>query len=143
MDVFEVLKKDHEEARQIFGKIQSLPAGARKTREDLFQKLKEELLRHAKAEEKIFYPKLRDEKPTHDLIEEAYSEHHQVEKMLKEIETMPVGGDDWMKAVMTLKEKVEHHVREEENDIFPKARKMLKENQVSQLGDEVQRAKRH
>ena len=56
---------------------------------------------------------------------------------------MPVDGDEWVGAVMDLKEKVEHHVQEEENELFPKARKMLKEDQASQLGDQVQRAKTH
>lgn len=143
MDVFQELKKDHQEVRQLFGKIEALSSGARKTREDLFGKLKAELLRHAKAEEKAFYPRFRDQDQTHDLIEEAYSEHKHTEQMLERIEKMAVDSDEWMEAIKELKKEVEHHVREEENQLFPKARKLVDKNEIDSLGEAVERAKGH
>ncbi len=143
MDVFETLKKDHREVEALFGKIEGLSPGARQTREDIFHKLKEELLRHSKAEEKAFYPVLREEKPTHDLVEEGISEHKAVEKLLDRIEGIPVDSDEWMNAIKELKQNVEHHVHEEENELFPKARKLLDGERIDAMGENVQRAKGH
>lgn len=142
MDVFEVLKKDHQEAREMFKKIEGLSAGAKKTREDVYGKLKQELLRHALAEEKAFYPQFRQQRETHDLVEEGYSEHDHVKKMLKKIDAMPVDSDDWMDAIRDLKEAVEHHVKEEENELFPKIRKMIEKDRAEELAEQVQQAKK-
>lgn len=138
MNVFEVLKKDHQEARSLFQQIEGL--GASKSRHELFQKLKDELLRHTKAEEAAFYPQIKDQQQTHDLVEEAYHEHDQVEQMLSRIDGMPPDSDEWMQAVRKLRESVEHHVQEEENELFPKAAKLLG-GRADQMGEQVMKAK--
>lgn len=138
MNVFEVLRKDHQEARMLFQQIEQL--GPSNTRQQLFETLKGELLRHTKAEEEAFYPKLEDQKPTHDLIEEAVHEHDQVKKMLEEIDRLPPDSDDWLKAVREMKACVEHHVQEEENELFPKAQQIIG-GEADRLAEKVQQAK--
>ncbi|MBY0430008.1 MAG: hemerythrin domain-containing protein [Rhodospirillales bacterium] len=142
MDVFEILKKDHERARALFAQIEQDSSHNRKNREDLFNKLKKELIAHAHVEEKVFYPALRDKKPTHDEIVEGINEHHQVETLLSRMEAIPIDSDEWMDAVRDLKRKVEHHVHEEEDEIFPKARKVLSDSQFEPLADMVQDARK-
>jgi len=143
-DVFEVLKHDHQEARDLFAKLEGTSNGAKKTREKLFQQLKDELTRHAKAEEKVFYPALKDKDgQAHEQVEEGIHEHHEVVSLLKKIEKMDVDSDDWLSAVRDLKDKVEHHVQEEENEVFPKARQLLDAEMLGQLGERIEKAKGH
>jgi hemerythrin superfamily protein len=137
MNVFEVLKQDHQKAREIFSKIAATSNGAKKTREQLFQQLKRELLAHAHAEEKHFYPMLKNKEQVGDMIKEGISEHHEVEKKLKDIEKMSMETDEWLSSLKELQESVEHHVEEEEGEIFPKAQKILEAKQVDELGDKV------
>lgn len=140
MNVFEVLKQDHQKAREIFGKIAETSNGATKTREDLFNKLKTELLAHAHAEEKHFYPMLKNKEAVGDLVKEGIHEHHDVERKLKSLEGKPTNNDEWLKSVEQLKEAVEHHVKEEEQEIFPKAQRILEARQVDDLGDRIKQA---
>lgn len=140
MNVFEVLKQDHQKAREIFGKIAETSNGAKKTREDLFQKLKSELLAHAHAEEKHFYAMLKNKEQVAELIKEGMHEHDEVEKKLKSLERMAIDSDEWLKTVEELKGAVEHHVEEEEQEIFPKAERILEAKQVDDLGDRIKEA---
>lgn len=139
MNVFEVLKHDHEMARDLFAQIER--SGEKDRREELFQKLKQELIAHAHAEERIFYPVLKEKQQTHDQIEEGISEHHHVEQLLSSLENMDCGSDEWLQQVRQLKQEVEHHVHEEEEEIFPKAQQLLKVTQVIEMADKVQEVK--
>lgn len=142
MHVFEVLKKDHQTARELFSKIEGTSQGARKTREDLFQKLRQELIAHTKAEESVFYPELKKKQEARGIIEEGINEHHQVDSLLDKLDGLDVASEEWLDGVRDLKAKVEHHVEEEESEIFEKAKSLLPEDQLEQMGSEIEKAKR-
>lgn len=139
MNVYEVLKRDHQEARILFQKIEGL--GPSNTRQQMFEKLKDLLTRHSKAEEKLFYPKLRDQTQTHDLVEDAFQEHHHIDELLANMETLAPDSDQWLAALHTLSECVEHHVQEEESQMFPKAQPLLGA-EAEALGDKIEREER-
>lgn len=137
MNVFELLKQDHQKVRDIFSQLASTTSENKRGRQDLFQELKRELMAHGHAEEKAFYPTLVDKPPTHEIVEDGINEHHQFEQLIGRIETMPVDSEEWLATVGDLEKMVEHHVREEEDEIFPQARRLLPDDQLEPIGDRV------
>lgn len=141
MNVLELLRFDHQSVNTIFQSILLTSSADKAKREELFGTLKEALVKHAHAEEKVFYPPLRERQQAHDLIEEGLHEHHSVEDQIARMAAIPADSDDWIDAVQHLKECVQHHVNEEENEIFPKAEQLLGRQRLDQMGDEVEQAK--
>jgi iron-sulfur cluster repair protein YtfE (RIC family) len=141
MDAFELLKKDHEKVSGIFEKLDTTTERGVKTREELFTQLKTELDIHAQIEEQIFYPVLKEAKETHEITLEAYEEHAVIKQLLAELEALPKSDETWGAKLTVLKENVEHHVEEEEGEMFPDARKVLSAEQIEELGTRMQEAK--
>jgi iron-sulfur cluster repair protein YtfE (RIC family) len=142
MNAFEVLKADHEKVAGIMEKIDESTERASKTREELFAQLKNELDLHAQIEEQIFYPALEDQEETRDITLEAYEEHNLVKQLLSELESEPKDDESWTAKFTVLKENVEHHVEEEEGELFKKARTVLSKDEIEELGNRLQEAKR-
>jgi iron-sulfur cluster repair protein YtfE (RIC family) len=142
MDAFELLKKDHEKVSGIFEKLEPTTERGIKTREDLFAQLKQELEIHSKIEEQILYPVLKEAEETHDITLEAYEEHNVVKMLLTELEALPKDDETWEAKLTVLKENVEHHVEEEEGEMFKKARKVLSSEQIESLGARLEAAKK-
>ena len=142
MDVFELLKADHEKVAGIMEKIDETTERGLKTREELFSQLKSELDLHAQLEEQIFYPALEEADETREITLEAYEEHNLVKQLLAELEAEPKDDEQWTAKFTVLKENVEHHVEEEEGEMFRKARKVLGKERAEEIGDRIQEAKR-
>ena len=132
MDAFELLKNDHAKVSSIFDKLE--PATDATTRQQLFAQLKQELDIHAHIEETILYPALKQAAETRDLTEEAYEEHQEVKDLLAELQTTPADSEEWGDMILELRENVEHHVEEEEGEMFKKAREVLSEQQINEIG---------
>lgn len=141
MDAFELLKRDHKKVSEIFEKLEPTTERGVKTREELFTRLKNELDVHARIEEQIFYPTLKEAQETHDITLEAYEEHAIVKQLLAELEAMPKDNEEWGAKLKVLQENVEHHVEEEEGEMFKGARKVLSKEQIEQLGARMEAAK--
>jgi hypothetical protein len=142
MDAFELLKKDHEKVSGIFEKLDATTERGVKTREELFTQLKQELDVHTRIEEEIFYPVLKQAKETEDLTLEAYEEHNVVKQLLAELEELSKDDETWGAKLTVLKENVEHHVEEEEGELFDGAREVLSREQIEELGTQMEAAKR-
>src|ERR1051325_8682045 len=134
MDAIELLKQDHEKVSGIFEKLEPTTEQAVKTREELFAKLKNELDVHARIEEQIFYPAIKEAQETHDITLEAFEEHAVVKRLLAELEELPKDDETWGAKLKVLQENVEHHVEEEEGEMFKSARKVLSKEQIEALG---------
>ncbi len=141
MDAFDLLKSDHEKVAGMLEKIESTTERAVKSRDDLFARLKQELDIHARIEEEIFYPALEESEETHEITLEAYEEHRLVKQLLSELEDEAKDTEEWTAKFTVLKENIEHHVEEEEGEMFKKARKALSEEEIEQLGARLQEAK--
>lgn len=141
MNAFELLKKDHEKVSGLFKQLEETTERAVKTREELFAKLKEELDIHARIEETIFYPAIKEAKETHEITLEAIEEHNVVRQLLGELESLSVSDETWTAKLTVLKENVEHHVEEEEGEMFKDARKVLSTEEVEELGARMESAK--
>lgn len=141
MNAFEVLKADHEKVAGIMERIDETTERALKTREELFTQLKSELDLHAQIEEQIFYPALEGKEESREITLEAYEEHTLVKQLLTELEAEPKDDEQWTAKFTVLKENVEHHVEEEEGEMFKKARKVLSSEEINELGNRLQKAK--
>jgi hemerythrin-like domain-containing protein len=131
MKAFDLLKADHRKVEELFAQLESA-SGTRKL--SVFNQIKTELELHTQIEEKIFYPALEKPKETHDLALEAYEEHAVVKKLLRELSRARTANEEWEAKAKVLQEKVEHHVEEEENELFPKADQALSDEELDELG---------
>ena len=141
MNAFALLKADHEKVAGILETIEDTTERAVKGRDELFPRLKAELDLHAMIEEEIFYPALEETEEAREITLEAYEEHRLVKQLLAELEAEPKGTEEWTAKFTVLKEKIEHHVEEEEGEMFKKARQALSEEEIETLGDRLQEAK--
>jgi hemerythrin superfamily protein len=129
MDAIELLKEDHKKVEKIFTAMEK-----QEDRQKLFPELDRELSVHAEIEEKIFYPAAKEAEPTRDLVLESIEEHKQIKMVLADLEQTDKSTDVWGAALKVLKEDVMHHVGEEEDELFPKVRKVLSKQQLEDLG---------
>lgn len=134
MDAFNLLKQDHRKVEELFSQLES-SRGQAKLR--VFEQIKMELELHAHIEEKVFYPALEESKQTHELVLEAYEEHDVVKKLLRELGRAKTATEEWEAKATVLQENVEHHVEEEENELFTKARAALSQEDIEELGEEL------
>jgi hemerythrin superfamily protein len=107
---------------------------ANKTRTEGFAKLKMMLQAHEAIEEEILYPALKEFAKTKDIALEAYEEHHVVDLILGELEATPVDDEEWAAKFTVMKENLEHHIEEEEGEMFPQARQVMDEGELEELG---------
>jgi hypothetical protein len=142
MKAFTLLKNDHKHVAGILQKLEDTSERAVKTREELFTQLKKELDVHTEIEEKIFYPVLEKAEETRDIALEAFEEHRLVKQLLSELEAGAKDDEEWTAKFTVLKENVEHHVEEEEGEMFKKARKVLSGEEIEILGTRMEKAKR-
>ena len=141
MNAFQLLKEDHQKVSGLFQQIEPTTERAEKTRTELFAKLKEELDIHAKIEESIFYPAIKQAAETREVVLEGFEEHHVIKMLLKELESMPVDTEQWGAKLKVLQENVEHHVEEEEGEMFQKARQVISEDEINDLGARMEELK--
>jgi hemerythrin-like domain-containing protein len=141
MNATELLKQDHQEAAGLMDELQTADKGSMSITGKTFTQLKEALTLHTQIEEQIFYPALEQHEETKDMIGEAYSEHNEVKEMLEEMSTMAPGSDEFMDKLSELRDSIEHHVEEEENEMFPKAEHVLGESRLQEMGRQMQQMK--
>ena len=138
MNAIELLKKDHETVKDLLSRLEETTERAVQTRKKLLFKIEQELKIHTELEEQIFYPAFRQagSKDQAVLAAEAKEEHRAVEALaLPDIKETPPSMIEFAGRVKVLKELLEHHIEEEERDMFPQARKLLSKQQLEQLGE--------
>lgn len=120
-DALALLKNDHDEVQKLFKQYEEAKGEGHKER--LARKICLELTVHTKIEEEIFYPALAG-KVDEDLLKEAYVEHDAAKLLIAEIEAGSGKSDDFFDAkVQVLSEEIDHHVEEEETELFPQVKK--------------------
>ena len=140
MNMIDMLMQDHQEAAGMMEQIESAGEGDASVM-TTFEQLKQALMLHMQAEEQIFYPALRSNDETGDQIGESFEEHQEVKDMLAEMSGLQAGNQEFMDMMSDLKESVEHHVEEEENKLFPKARKILGDSRLEEMGQQFMQMK--
>nr|WP_315219745.1 hemerythrin domain-containing protein [uncultured Duganella sp.] len=124
IDAIELLTQDHKTVKELFEKYENLSDRSTASKKKLATQICLELTKHATAEEEIFYPAVREASgETEDLVDEATVEHASAKDLIAQILEMEPGDDLYDAKVKVLSEQIEHHVEEEEKEMFPKARK--------------------
>lgn len=138
MDALQLMKADHAAVKKLLEQGEKTTERATKTRQELLDKIKTELGAHEVMEEEIFYPALREHPKAKDIVLEAYEEHHVVDTVMGELERTPVEDEAWGAKFKVMKENVEHHIEEEEGEMFKQARAVFDRAELQELGDRMQ-----
>jgi len=141
MDAIALLKADHEKMKGLLNELQATTERGVKTRTELFATIKGELTLHEIIEEEIFYPELKAHPKAKDVVLEAYEEHHVVDLLMGELEALDVGDETWGAKALVMKENVQHHMEEEEGDMFKKARQVFEAAELDELGQRMEARK--
>jgi Hemerythrin HHE cation binding domain len=137
MDALAMLKADHDKVKKLLTELDSTTERGIKTRTELFAKVKQELTVHETIEEEIFYPALKEHPKAKELVLEAYEEHNVVDMVMREIQSVPVEDETWGAKLTVMKENVEHHIEEEESEMFKQARQVFDTSELEDLGDRM------
>lgn len=142
-DALALLKADHQRVSDLFDKFEGLGDRAHKTREATVHTIIEELSVHAGIEETVFYPALRERiaADDEDQVLEALEEHHIVKFLLSELQSLSSEDERYTAKVTVLRELVDHHVEEEESEMFKQARGAFSRTELADLGDELAAAR--
>jgi hypothetical protein len=134
MNAITLLKNDHKKMKTLLDQLESTTERGVKTRTQLFAEIKGELMVHEAIEEEIFYPELKTHPKARDIVLEGYEEHHVVDLLMSELEALAVDDESWGAKAMVMKENVEHHMEEEEGDMFKKADQVFDDAELEDLG---------
>ena len=138
-----LLKADHAAVKKLFAQEQRATKQDDEKKQSIFHQIKDALTVHATIEEEIFYPAVKKARQEHvkDEVREGYEEHRQIKNLIAQIASITPDDETWDMKIKVLKEDVEHHVKEEEGEMFPDARKFLGERRLIELGAELQARK--
>ena len=148
MNAIEMLKEDHREAMELIEQLEL--AGDATDADDVgvegmpvetFNQLQSALTLHTQLEEKIIYPAMRQFDETRAMIDEAVQEHQQVDQLLDEMTSLAPGDDEFQELLAELRDSIEHHVDEEENELFPKAEELCGQQRLEEMGRQMQEMK--
>ncbi len=139
MDAIEYLSNDHRKVETIFQRLEE-GVGLSEAK-SLFSQLYQELSLHALAEENVFYPALARFPEMSHLLKDAFKEHSEMKAAFGELAALPVSSTEWSDKMGKLIKDVKHHVREEESQIFPKARQLFSTADLQAMAGELQKAK--
>ena len=146
IDALELLEQDHDRVRALLEELAETTPRAKKRRRELLEEIAEELRAHTRVEEEIFYPALQEAAETEEqkkILYEAFEEHRAVDELVlpdlaeTDVETIQFGG-----RAKVLKDLVDHHADEEEDEMFKHARKLLSKEELRDLGERMQQRKR-
>lgn len=144
LNAIELLINDHEIVKELLAELMQTSNRATKKRKQLLDKIDQELKLHTRIEEEIFYPafKKAGKKEEAQMYFEAIEEHRAVEELvLPDLENTEVNGDKFGGRAKVLKELLEHHIEEEESEMFPRARELFSKEQLEHLGEQMQAMK--
>jgi len=135
-DAIVLLTKQHKEVADMFDEFENMSDRATVSKKKLVDKICEQLTMHTAIEEEIFYPAVREaSKETEDMVDEAVVEHASAKDLIAQLQEADPGDDLYDAKVKVLGEQIEHHVEEEEEEMFPKVRKLKLDLQA--LGQEM------
>ena len=140
LDILEKLACDHVKQKEL---CQTLLAtsGDTKQRRDTYEQLKTELVAHAAAEEMAFYSPLMSDVDGVEIARHSVAEHKDLDDLIKKVDDADIASSAWLQHFKNLAHKVEHHVDEEEADVFPVAKKLLSQQERDRIGAEFVDAK--
>lgn len=135
MNALDLLKEDHEVLKKY---LEMAEEEGQHDKRDLMTRIAAHFREHEAIEEQVFYPALKEHPKAKDIVLEGYEEHHVVDVLLQELEQMPPEDERWGAKLKVLKENVEHHIDEEEGEMFRKARSVFEKHELENLGTRME-----
>jgi len=144
VNVLKLIKKDHSDVQSLFNKFEKTAKSSHEKREEIFEQIRRGLQIHSRVEEEIFYPFLKalNGNSGRNLVSEALKVHKEIDELLTQISRLQPSDKNFDEKVETLFENVEHHIQEEEREIFQFAEEKCSEEQLENLGREVAERKK-
>jgi iron-sulfur cluster repair protein YtfE (RIC family) len=137
VNALDLIKDDHDRLKKMFKA--ALDTTDATERSEMLQRIRAELIAHERMEEDIFYPALRaSSDKAKDIVLEGYEEHHVIDMILDEMFEVPEHTDQWQ---AKLHENLEHHIEEEEGEMFSRAKKSLGTEALENLGQRMQQSR--
>jgi len=140
-DAITLLETDHRRLEELFKAGEETTARAVKRRTQILKTITTELTAHELIEEKVLYPALKTHAEAKAIVLEGYQEHHVADVVLKELHGLRPSDERWGAKFKVFKENVEHHIEEEEGEMFKTARSVLSRPQLKELGARMQAKK--
>ncbi len=139
MNALQILKQDHDKVRKLFAEFEAADDRASAPKQEVARQVFRELQIHSRIEEEIFYPALSAKASStgKELVEEALDEHAEADELIQELRVMDPDGPDFAEKFHELVQSVEHHIEEEETDMFPEAERKLGP-ELEELGRELE-----
>ncbi|MDQ3263790.1 MAG: hemerythrin domain-containing protein [Myxococcota bacterium] len=137
MNAIELLKKQHRQVEQLFKEYEKLGDRAHAEKERIFTQIADNLAAHASIEERFFYPSVNAE-DTEDLLLEAAEEHLAVKRVIADLLDLASSDETFDAKMKVLQELVDHHVGEEEEELFPKVKKAVEKDALEDLGIQME-----
>ena len=135
MTIFEAIRDDHDTQRTLIDLVVETE-GASDGREELWAKLKVELEAHAAAEERYFYVPLMEHDVTQDAARHSVAEHKELDDFVEQLEGYDMAGPQWVQTARELRERLLHHLAEEESEVFPVAGRVIDDDEKERLAGE-------
>ncbi len=142
MDIYAYIRKDHRKVADLMANL--LTINLPYVRQQIFNDIKTELTLHAEAEEATFYTAIVELSQSDNLtirIDHSEREHNEIRDLLQVLTDTPVSSEFWMEKLGELKHAVEHHVREEEDEIFPRAQAIISPGTARELARDMAQLK--
>src|SRR5688572_5736873 len=139
MKATDLLKKQHRQVEKLFKECEKTEDP--KKRRQFMEQIANDLKLHTKIEEEVFYPAVREmgTSKAEEMIDEAFEEHHVVDLVLAELPEVDPADERFVAKMTVLSELIEHHVEEEEEEMFPMAEKKLGAQRIKELGQQMER----
>jgi hypothetical protein len=141
MNAITLLEADHRKVKRLLNELEATTERGVKTRAELFSTIKGELTLHEIVEEEIFYPELKAHPKAKDIVLEGYEEHHVVDVLMGELEALDVSDETWGAKAQVMKENIEHHIEEEEGEMFRQARQVFDAAELDDIGGRMEARK--
>ncbi|MEZ5933540.1 MAG: hemerythrin domain-containing protein [Alphaproteobacteria bacterium] len=134
MSIYEKIEQDHANHRTLLNKLVETE-GDSEDRRRLWKAFYYDVKAHAAAEEETFYSKLMEDPDGQDDARHSVAEHKEMDDIMEELQSMDFSNPGWLTRFKTLKHDYEHHIEEEENEIFAKGRDVFDENEAARIGE--------
>jgi hemerythrin-like domain-containing protein len=139
-DIFSILKSDHDLHREMLAKIADT-SGDTPERRDLFEAFRIEVTAHAAAEEQSLYATMLADPALQEDGRHSVAEHKELDDLLGELQQTDMATGAWLTKFKDMRHRYEHHIEEEEEEMFPAAKKELSKAQTKELGEKFDRRK--
>jgi len=139
--IYDAIKADHDHHRELLETIEDT-SGASETRKEAWREFYRDVKAHAAAEEETFYSKLISQTWGQDHARHSVHEHQQIDDLLEELNDTDMSSSGWLQKFKTLRHDYEHHIDEEEEEVFSRARDIIPESEIKGYGERFETRKK-